>query len=151
MLAARFESDPQIRDRLMLCRKDLDQQVQSRRWNAYATAVTARSTRNAMNDMDTGLVCASALGTPLDHANVLRHFGAICARAGVPKIRVYDLRHSAVSPMLDADGDLKAVSEVVGHSNPGITMRVYRHVRPAQSTAAIPGLADALDGPAGGI
>ena len=94
-----------------------------------------------------GLVCCSGVGTPLDHANVLRHFRALCATAGVPRIRVYDLRHTAISLMVDAGGDLKAVSEVVGHSNPGITMRVYRHVKQEQRTAAMHGLAAALDSP----
>jgi len=48
MLAARFESDRPIADRLHLCRKDLDQQLQARRWNAYAAMVTARSERSAL-------------------------------------------------------------------------------------------------------
>ena len=60
---------------------------------------------------------------------------------------MYDLRHSAISLMVDAGGDLKAVSEVVGHSNPGITMRVYRHVKQEQRTAAMRGLAATLDSP----
>ena len=48
MLAARFESDRPIADRLHTCRKDLDTQLQARRWNRYATALTARSERSAL-------------------------------------------------------------------------------------------------------
>jgi len=47
-LAASFEADHAIADRLHLCRKDLDQQLQARRWNAYAAMVTARSERSAL-------------------------------------------------------------------------------------------------------
>ena len=46
-LASTFEHDRPIQDRIHLCRKDLDQQLQARRWNAYAAAVTARSERAA--------------------------------------------------------------------------------------------------------
>jgi len=78
---------------------------------------------------------------------VLRHFRALCGKARVPRIRVYDLRHSAISLMVDAGGDLKAVSGVVGHSNPGITTRVYRHIKQEQRTAAMHELAATLDSP----
>jgi len=47
-LAARFDGDSPIADRLHTCHKDLDQQLQARRWNAYAKAVTARSARSAL-------------------------------------------------------------------------------------------------------
>jgi integrase len=112
---------------------------------AHRTAQLEQRLRAGPAWSDTGLVCASALGTPLDHANVRRHFVALREQACVPKIRVYDLRHSAISLMLDAGGDLKAVSEVVGHSNPGITIRVYRHVKHDQRAAAVQALAAALD------
>lgn len=46
-LAARLEPDHPIAVRLHLCRKDLDTQLQARRWNAYAALVTARSARHA--------------------------------------------------------------------------------------------------------
>ena len=48
MLASRFEADRPIADRLHLCRKDLDTQLQARKWNRYAATVSARSARNAM-------------------------------------------------------------------------------------------------------
>ena len=47
-MAAGFESDRVIQDRIHMCRRDLDQQLQARRWNAYATALTARSARSAL-------------------------------------------------------------------------------------------------------
>ncbi len=76
-----------------------------------------------------------------------RHFEQLCAGAGVSRIHVYDLRHTATSLMIDAGADLKAASEALGHSDPGITMRVYRHVRADQRDHAIGALAAALDTP----
>jgi integrase len=94
-----------------------------------------------------GLVCTSELGTPLDHRAVQRRFHRLREQAGLERIRVYDLRHTATSLMLDAGADLKAASEALGHSDPRITMKVYRHVRADQRAQAINLLAGALDVP----
>jgi integrase len=94
-----------------------------------------------------GLVCTSEVGTPLDPPALRHHFDHLCKQAGVVRIRIYDLRHTATSLMIDAGADLKAASEALGHSDPGITMRVYRHVRSDQRDQAIGALAAALDVP----
>ncbi|MGB3209461.1 MAG: site-specific integrase [Desulforhopalus sp.] len=44
------------------------------------------------------------------------------------KIRMYDLRHAFITTLLERGADLKSVSEIVGHSSPDITARVYQHV-----------------------
>jgi len=100
---------------------------------------------------DQGLVCTTEVGTALDQRAVERRFVRLCAQAETPRIRVYDLRHTATSLMIDAGADLKAASEALGHSNPGITMRVYRHVRADQRDHAIGALAAALDTPPPGV
>jgi len=66
------------------------------------------------------------------------------------EIRVYDLRHTATSLMIDAGADLKAASEALGHSDLGITMKVYRHVRTDQRDHAVGALAHVLDTLEGG-
>lgn len=49
-------------------------------------------------------------------------------RAGITrKLRPYDLRHHFITRVLEAGGDLKAVSEIVG-SRPETIMRHYQHV-----------------------
>jgi integrase len=65
----------------------------------------------------------------------------------VPRIRVYDLRHTTASLMVDAGADLKAASEALRHSDPRITMKDYRHVQGDQRTRAIALLADAITAP----
>jgi integrase len=94
-----------------------------------------------------GLVCTSSLGVVLEARNVQTRFHKLRKAAGLPLIRLYDLRHTATSLMLDAGADLKAASEALGHSDPRITMKVYRHVRADQRAMAITLLADAISEP----
>jgi integrase len=49
------------------------------------------------------LVFASEIGTPLLHGNLLRrHFKPIRDKAKLPKIRLYDLRHTTATLLLSA-------------------------------------------------
>lgn len=80
----------------------------------------------------------------IDHRNIQRRFRRLCEAADLPRIRVYDLRHTAASLMIDAGADLKAASEALGHSDPRITMKIYRHVRGDQRARAIGLLSDAI-------
>jgi len=97
--------------------------------------------------IDSGLVCTSEIGTAIEHRNTQRRFVRLCIQAAVPRIRVYDLRHTATSLMIDAGADLKAASEALGHSDPRLTMKVYRHVQSAQRAQALALLAQAITGP----
>jgi integrase len=46
---------------------------------------------------DNGLVLASAVGTPLDPRNVIRMYKVLLRSAGLPNVRVHDLRHSCAT------------------------------------------------------
>lgn len=48
-------------------------------------------------------------------------------RAGLPIIRVHDLRHSHASMLLSAGVSIPAVSRRLGHANSKITLQVYAH------------------------
>ncbi|NLT97606.1 MAG: site-specific integrase [Christensenellaceae bacterium] len=50
------------------------------------------------------------------------------ARAGLPPVRLHDLRHTTGSLMIYEGVDIKTVSEVLGHSSINITLDVYAHV-----------------------
>lgn len=59
-------------------------------------------------------------------------------RAGITReLRPYDLRHAFATLALEAGADLKAVSELIGHSRPDTTMRVYQHVNRRQHREAV--------------
>ena len=56
--------------------------------------------------------------------------------AGVPPIRMHDLRHTHATLMLKHGVPLKVVSERLGHSTPAFTMAVYQHVLPGMQRDA---------------
>jgi integrase len=87
---------------------------------------------------DHGLVFASAIGTPLDAANVRREFRKITDVAGLgtgwaPR----DLRHTFVS-LMSADGvPIEEIARLAGHNRTATTELVYRHeLRPVITTGA---------------
>lgn len=87
---------------------------------------------------DHGLVFASAVGTPLDAANVRREFRRIASVAGLgtgwaPR----DLRHTFVS-LMSADGvPIEEIARLAGHNRTSTTELVYRHeLRPVITTGA---------------
>jgi site-specific recombinase XerD len=49
----------------------------------------------------------------------------------------YSYRHAFVSMLLDSGADLKSVSEIVGHSSPTLTLKVYQHTNRLMHRAAI--------------
>lgn len=59
-------------------------------------------------------------------------------RAGITRrLRLYDLRHMSATAMLSAGADLKAVSQILGHSSPVTTIQVYQHVINSQRVEAV--------------
>ena len=87
---------------------------------------------------DHGLVFASAIGTPLDAANVRREFRKITEAAGLGKgWAPLDLRHTFVS-LMSADGvPVEEIARLAGHSRTATTELVYRHeLRPVITTGA---------------
>ncbi len=51
----------------------------------------------------------------------------LLAKAGLPRVKFHGLRHSHGTILLAAGGNLKAVSERVGHSRTSMTSDVYSH------------------------
>jgi integrase len=86
-----------------------------------------------------GLVFTSNLGGPIHESRfVRRHFKPLLRSAGLPNIRMYDLRHTAATLALSAGVSPKIVSEQLGHGSVAFTLEVYSHVLPhMQDTAAI--------------
>jgi len=81
----------------------------------------------AWDDQD--LVFPNTVGRPLHPRNFLRRdFYPLLERAGLPRIRFHDLRHSAATLLLGLGVHPKIVSELLGHSQVGITLDLYSHV-----------------------
>ena len=91
---------------------------------------------------DQALVFASHTGGPIEKQNLVRrNFRPLLARAGLPRIRFHDLRHSAATLLLAQGVHPKIVQERLGHATIGVTMDVYSHVLPDMQREA----ADVLD------
>lgn len=77
------------------------------------------------------LVFPSDVGTPIQHRNIVRrHFKPALKEAGLPDIRLYDLRHTMATLLLSAGENPKIVSERLGHASVTLTLDTYSHVLP---------------------
>jgi integrase len=76
---------------------------------------------------------------------VTRHFQRLASDAGLPVIRLHDLRHTNASLALAAGVDLKVVSERLGHSTTAITADLYTHVHRGVGRAAADKIASVLE------
>jgi len=63
--------------------------------------------------------------------NFIRHFKSKLKEAGLPDIRVHDLRHSHASLLLASGINPKLVQEPLGHSSIALTLDTYSHVIPS--------------------
>jgi integrase len=77
------------------------------------------------------------VGKPLHPSNFLqRSFYPLLERAGLPRIRFHDLRHTYATLALRAGVHPKVVAEVLGHANISITLDTYSHAIPAMQESA---------------
>ena len=82
-------------------------------------------------------VFAANNGEPLKLNNVLnRHFKPLLEQAGLPDMRLYDLRHTCATLLLSAGENPKVVSERLGHSTITLTLDTYSHVLPDMQQGA---------------
>jgi integrase len=76
-------------------------------------------------------------GGPLRRSKFHRHeFKPLLKRAGLPRIRFHDLRHTSATLLLSAGVHPKIVQERLGHSQIAVTMDVYSHVLPGMQREA---------------
>ena len=80
---------------------------------------------NRSNWKESGLVFTTGIGTAINPQNMLKHFRAKLAEAGLPRIRFHSLRHSVASILLENNTHPKLVAELLGHSNVNLTLNQY--------------------------
>ena len=78
--------------------------------------------------VDTGLVFTREDGTALHPETISTRFETLTKRAGLRRIRLHDMRHTAATLALQAGIPVKVVSEWLGHSSVSITLDIYSHV-----------------------
>ena len=59
--------------------------------------------------------------------SVLHMLQRVLKRAGLPRIRFHDLRHTFATMALQNGVDVKTVSTMLGHYSAGFTLSTYTH------------------------
>ena len=79
---------------------------------------------------DRDYVFAGPFGGPVDPRRVHRRLRELLLSAGLPPMRVHDLRHAAASAMLAAGVPIRTVADTLGHADVRTTLGVYAHTVP---------------------
>jgi len=85
---------------------------------------------------DNNLVFCKEDGTFLDPREVTKRFQKLLLAAGLPKVRLHDLRHTHASLLLARGIHAKVVQERLGHSSITMTLDLYSHITPGLEEAA---------------
>jgi integrase len=83
-----------------------------------------------MGWQDHGLIFSTIYGSPLDQTRIHEHWRPACAKAGIPRYRIHDLRHAVASHLLAAGRPVERVARMLGHSNVTMLYNVYGHIIP---------------------
>jgi integrase len=86
---------------------------------------------------ENGPVFPSRRGGPMESSSVT----SALRLAGLPRIRVHDLRHTAAGMLLEAGAHPKVVHDLLRHSTVVLTLDTYSHVTDTLSSQA----ADVID------
>lgn len=98
------------------------------------------------------LVFPSETGTPENAANMLyRRFFPALRRAGLPRIRFHNLRHTYASLMIAQGENPKYIQSQLGHSTINMTMDTYGHLMESVNRAAANKLGMTILGPEKGF
>lgn len=76
-------------------------------------------------------VFTGVTGRPLDGSVVSHQFHRALSLAGLPRLRLHDLRHTAATHLLARGVHPKVVQDLLGHSTISLTLDTYSHVSPA--------------------
>ena len=75
-------------------------------------------------------------GGPISPDSVLHILHRVLKRAGLPRVRFHDLRHTFAMLALQNGVDIKTVSGMLGHFSAGFTLDTYAHVTAAAQKEA---------------
>jgi len=84
-------------------------------------------------------VISDGFGKPIH--SVKRAFQSARKRAGLPDVRVHDLRHTFASRLINSGVPDRIVQKLLGHSTPGMTLR-YTHPSEEALRRAVATLSD---------
>jgi integrase len=82
------------------------------------------------------LVFPNRRGEPTESSTVSDALKVALDRAGLPRIRVHDLRHTTAPVLLEAGVHPKLVQHLLGHSTAALILNTCSHVTPGLSGEA---------------
>ena len=95
-----------------------------------------RAEQEAAGVESDGWVFTNSDGKPVHPHSISQTFERIANRAGVPRVRLHDVRHTHGTLLIKAGVPVKVVSERLGHGNPAFTIDTYQHVLPGMQAEA---------------
>ena len=109
--------------------------------NAYRTLPLADDTIQVLKQQrkkvgSSPWVFPSPTGGPISPDSVLHMLHRVLKRAGLPRVRFHDLRHTFATLALQNGVDIKTVSGMLGHFSAGFTLDTYAHVTTAAQKEA---------------
>lgn len=94
--------------------------------------------------VEPGLVFTQPDGSPLHPADVTDQFHHLSRQAGLPPIRLHDLRHGAATLAVAAGVEMKVVQHMMRHASMSTTSDIYTSVLPDIARAAAEKIADSI-------
>lgn len=112
----------------------------------YLSEVAVETLREQRARSNGGLVFVNRNGEPQESDSVTDALKVALDRAGLPRIRVHDLRHTTATVLLKAGVHPKQVQELLGYSTVGLTLNTYIHLTAGLSAEAARTMDRALRG-----
>jgi len=119
--------------------------------NAYRTLPLSADAINVLMQQrrktgNSEWVFPSPTGGPMSPDSVLHMLHRVLKRAGLPKVRFHDLRHTFATLALQNGVDIKTVSGMLGHFSAGFTLDTYAHVTTSAKREAAKTMGNLLSG-----
>ena len=119
--------------------------------NAYRTLPLAEDTVSILLEQKEKVggspwVFPSPTGGPISPDSVLHMLHRVLKRAGLPRIRFHDLRHTFATLALQNGVDVKTVSGMRGHFSAEFTLDTYAHVTTASQRHAAKTMGSVISG-----
>ena len=119
--------------------------------NAYRTLPLAEDAVDVLKEQRKKVgnslwVFPSPNGGPISPDSVLHMLHRVLKRAGLPRVRFHDLRHTFATLALQNGVDIKTVSGMLGHFSAGFTLDTYAHVTSAAQRQAAQTMGNVLSG-----
>jgi integrase len=115
-------------------------------WSALRAYVGDWTVERDQLGQDTELLFVWPNGRPIHPDTITSLFHRHCAAAGLPRIRLHDVRHSYATAALKAGIPPKVISERLGHATAAFTLQTYTHVIPGMDEAAAASVAELILG-----